>query len=192
MDPIEQVRAWLADAKAGGLPGYDTAVVATATPDGRPSARAVILRGLDGRGFVFFTNTRSRKGRELAANPRAALVLVWDELQRQVRVEGPVEAVAADESDAYFANRPPGHQLSAWVSFQSEPLASRQELERRMEEVRQEFAGRPVPRPDHWGGYRIVPEEIELWEGRPDRLHDRVRFRRQSPGQEWTAQRLWP
>lgn len=191
MDPVVAVQEWLSDARAAGLPGADTMIVATATPDGRPAARAVILRGLDARGFVFYTDTRSRKGRELAANPHAALVLVWDELERQVRVEGRVEEVAPGESNAYFAGRPRGHQLGAWVSRQSEPLGAREQLEERMREVTEQFEGADVPRPPYWGGYRVVPEEIELWEGRPNRLHDRTRYRREADG-GWTAERLWP
>lgn len=189
-NPIASVRAWLDDAREAGILGYDTAILATATPDGRPSARAVILRGLDGRGFVFYTDTRSRKGRELAANPRAALVMQWAELERQVRVEGPVEAVADDEADTYFARRPRGHQVGSWASQQSEALGSRAELEQRFAEVEQRFAGRQVPRPPYWGGYRIVPDDIELWQGRPDRLHDRVRYERAPPG--WRRRHLWP
>jgi pyridoxamine 5'-phosphate oxidase len=190
VNPIEQVHRWLDDARATGMVGWDTAIVATATPDGRPSARAVILRGLDDRGFVFYTDTRSRKGRELAANPRAALVMQWAELERQVRAEGSVHRVAPDESDAYFARRPRGHQLGAWASRQSEVLADRAELERRVADVTAEFAGRVVPRPPYWGGYRITPDVVELWQGRPDRLHDRVRHRRLDG--DWVAERLWP
>ena len=186
------VLSWLEEARAAGLLGPDTMILATATPHGHPSARAVLLRGLDRRGFVFFTDTRSRKGEELGTNPRAALVLVWNELERQVRVEGTVEHVAPDESDAYFVRRPRGHQLGAWVSHQSRPLASREALVARMREVTEQFAGRDVSRPPYWGGYRVVPEEIELWQGRPDRLHDRVRHRRRLDGTGWDAQRLWP
>ena len=191
MDPVEVVQEWLADARDAGLPGADTMIVAT-TAAGRPSARAVILRGLDARGFVFYTDTRSRKGRELAANPQAAVVLVWDELQRQVRAEGRVEQVPPGESDAYFARRPRGHQLGAWASRQSEPLAARADLERRLVEVTGEFAGRAVPRPPYWGGYRLVPEVLELWQGRPDRLHDRICYRRAAGDSGWVAERLWP
>ena len=189
-EPLTQVRAWLEEARDSGLLGWDTAVVATATPDGRPSARAVLLSGFDERGFVFFTDTRSRKGRELAENARAALVMTWAPLERQVRAEGAVEPVAAEESDAYFAGRPRGHQLGAWVSRQSDVLRDRSDLEDRLVEVQREFEGRPVPRPPYWGGYRIVPEEIELWQGRPDRLHHRIRYRRSDVG--WRAELLWP
>lgn len=181
---------WIEDARAAGVLGYDTAFVATATPGGRPSARAVLLRALDERGFVFYTDRRSRKGRELAGNPRAALVMHWAAFERQVRAEGPVTTVSAAESDAYFARRPRGHQLGAWASSQSEILADRRDLEERYEEVRRRFEGADVPRPPYWGGYRIEPEEVELWQGRPDRLHDRVRWRRTPGG--WTAERLWP
>ncbi len=192
MDPVDVVQEWLGEAREGGLPGADTMVVATSTADGAPSARAVILRGLDRRGFVFYTDTRSRKGRELAANPRAAVVLVWDELERQVRAEGRVDAVVPAESDAYFAGRPRGHQLGAWVSRQSEVLVERQDLEREMAEVTERFAGRTVPRPPYWGGYRLVPGVVELWQGRPNRLHDRVRYRRESESSPWVPERLWP
>lgn len=181
---------WIEEARAAEILGYDTAYVATATADGRPSVRAVLLRALDDRGFVFYTDRRSRKGAELAANPRAALVMHWPAFERQVRAEGPVTMVAAAESDAYFARRPRGHQLGAWASNQSEVLADRGDLEDRYEQVRQRFEGADVPRPPYWGGYRIEPEEVELWQGRPDRLHDRVRWRVTPDG--WTAERLWP
>lgn len=189
--PIDVVRDWVEEARAAGILGYDAAVVATSTPDGRPSARAVLLRGLDERGFVFFTDQRSRKGRELAANPRAALVLLWPQLERQIRVEGPVEMISAGESDAYFARRPRGHQLGAWTSRQSEVLTDRSELERSFQEVSARYAGQDVDRPPYWGGYRIVPMEIELWQGRPDRLHERTRFVRVATG-GWRSEQLWP
>ena len=191
-DPLAEVQRWLETAREHGVPGADTMIVATSTPDGRPSARAVILRGLDERGFVFFTDTRSRKGRELAANPRAALVIVWDEEERQVRAEGRVERVTEGESDAYFARRPRGHQLGAWASRQSDVLARRDDLARVMAEVTARFAGRDVPRPPYWGGYRLVPDAVELWEGRPDRLHERIRYRRPSNGTGWVGEWLWP
>ena len=182
--------AWIEEARAAGITGYDTMIVATATPGGLPSARAVLLRALDERGFVFYTDRRSRKGRELAANPRAALVLHWAELERQVRVEGAVSMVAPGESDAYFARRPRGHQLGAWASNQSEVLADRRDLEERYEEARVRFEGADVPRPHYWGGYRIAPEVVELWQGRADRLHERVRWAQAGDG--WTSDRLWP
>ena len=188
--PFDRVREWLDEAEASGLLGWDMAILATATTDGRPSARAVLLRGFDDRGFVFFTDTRSRKGRELAANPQAALVLAWPPTERQIRAEGQVEVVAAEESDAYFAHRPRGHQLGAWISRQSEVLDDRAQLEQRLAEVERDYDGRDVPRPPYWGGYRIVPDEIELWEGRPNRLHHRIRYRRAADG--WRAELLWP
>lgn len=190
VEPFALVQEWLDEARASELLGWDMAVVATATPDGRPSARAVLLRRFDERGFVFFTDTRSRKGREIAANPRAALVLAWPPLERQVRAEGPVELATAAESDAYFAGRPRGSQLGAWASTQSAVLPDRRDLEHRLDEVRHEFDDRAVPRPPYWGGYRIVPTEVELWEGRPDRLHHRVRYRRSGDG--WHRDLLWP
>ena len=182
--------AWIEEARAAEILGYDTVMVATAAPDGLPSVRAVLLRALDERGFVFYTDRRSRKGRELAANPNAALVMHWAQLERQIRAEGRVTMVAPGESDAYFARRPRGHQLGAWASNQSEVLSDRRDLEERYEEVRQRFEGAEVPRPPYWGGYRIEPRQIELWQGRPDRLHDRVRWVRTDDG--WTSDRLWP
>jgi len=190
-DPLALFRRWLDAAQAGLDVGAETMVLATATPDGRPSARAVLLRGLDERGLVAYTDTRSRKGTELAANARGALVFVWPPLERQVRAEGPVVPVSDDEADAYFASRPRGHRLAAWASRQSQPLADRDEIEARMAELTERHRDDDVPRPPWWGGYRLVPAEWEFWAGRENRVHDRVVFRRTSAG-AWERQRLSP
>ena len=170
----------------------DTAPVALATADraGRPSVRMVLLRGVDERGFVFFTNYNSRKGRELDANPEAALCFHWVALDEQIRVEGPVERLGAAESDEYFASRPRGSQLGAWASDQSAPLPSRETLETKYREVEARFGTRAIERPPFWGGYRLIPRAIEFWYGRPDRLHDRVLYTRDDGG--WTITRLYP
>jgi pyridoxamine 5'-phosphate oxidase len=189
-DPLRQFRFWFDQALAAGALDANAMVLATATPDGRPSARVVLLKEISERGFAFFTNYRSRKGRELAANPYAALNFNWPELERQVRAEGTVEMMTAAESDAYFRTRPRDSQLGAWASPQSEPLADRAELEARLAEVAARFAGVEVPRPPHWGGYRLVPEAVEFWQGRPGRLHDRLLYTRTSGG--WRRQRLAP
>jgi pyridoxamine 5'-phosphate oxidase len=189
-DPIAQFRAWFDGATAAGVAEPNAMVLATATPDGRPSARVVLLKGVDERGFAFFTNNRSRKGRELASNPYAALAFFWTEIERQVRVEGAVVAVAPPESDLYFQSRPRDSQLGAWASPQSEVIAGRAELERRRDELAGQFAGGPVPRPPHWGGFRVVPEAVEFWQGRPGRLHDRLRYSRAAGG--WRVERLGP
>jgi pyridoxamine 5'-phosphate oxidase len=190
-DPLRQFQTWFAQVLDANLPQPYGMTLATAAADGTPSARMVLLRGLDERGFVFFTNYDSRKGQELAANPRAALVFYWPQLDRQVRIEGQVEVLAAEESDRYFATRPRESQLSAWASPQSEVIASRKVLERRMEEVQAQFAGGAVPRPPRWGGYRVVPTVIEFWQGRPGRLHDRLCYQRRPDG-SWRLQRLAP
>jgi pyridoxamine 5'-phosphate oxidase len=189
-DPIALVQRWCADAQAAGIEQADAMTLATATPDGRPSARAVLLKGVDARGFAFFTNYESRKARELEANPRAALVLLWVALHRQIRATGTVVRLSEDESDAYFATRPRGSQLGAWASAQSRPLADRAELEARWAALDERYAGAVVPRPPHWGGYRVEPDEIELWQGRANRLHDRVAYTRSDGG--WERLRLQP
>ena len=170
----------------------DTAPVTLATADttGQPSARMVLLRGVDARGFVFFTNYNSRKGRELDANPRGALCIHWVALDEQIRVEGKVERLSDTESDAYFDSRPRGSQLGAWASEQSQVLPSRETLEERYREIERRFVGRDVTRPPFWGGYRIVPHQLEFWYGRPDRLHDRVLYVREATG--WRIERLYP
>ncbi len=189
-DPIEQFGRWMEEALAEGLLLPNTMTLATATADGRPSARMVLLKGFDHRGFVFYTNYASRKGRELASNPRAALVFYWSRLERQVRVEGRVERVADDESDAYFASRPLASRLGAWASHQSAPLETREELEERFAELEREHSGGDVPRPPHWGGWLVHPEAIEFWQGRPNRLHDRFLYTRRHGG--WDRVRLYP
>ncbi|HEV3143572.1 MAG TPA: pyridoxamine 5'-phosphate oxidase, partial [Gemmataceae bacterium] len=190
-DPMQQFRQWLDQALAAALTEATALTLATCTLDGRPSARIVLLKGIDERGFVFFTNYDSRKGKELAANPRAALVCFWADLERQIRIEGRVEKITPEESDAYHRTRPRGSQLGAWTSYQSEVIAGREVLEERLRELEARFGDGEVPRPPHWGGYRLVPEVIEFWQGRPNRLHDRIRYRRLDSGQ-WVMERLAP
>jgi pyridoxamine 5'-phosphate oxidase len=182
---------WFDAAVAAGLPEPNAMALATATPDGIPSVRIVLLKGIDSRGIQFFTNYESRKGRELAANPRAAVALYWQPLSRQVRMEGTVERLTADESDAYFASRPLGSRLGAWASRQGRPIASREELEGALAAASEHHPGDAVPRPGYWGGYRLVPDAIELWEGRPNRLHERVHHLREPDG-SWRSERLSP
>jgi pyridoxamine 5'-phosphate oxidase len=189
-DPITQFHTWLNGALRERIPEPNAMVLATADAQGRPSARTVLLKGVDARGFAFFTHTTSRKGRELAANPDAALVFAWIPIRRQVTVRGRVTPVSTAESDAYFATRPRGSQLAAWASRQSEALADRAALEEQAAAVARRFEGADVPRPEHWGGYRLEPVEVEFWQGRPDRLHDRLRYTRQRD--DWTLERLWP
>lgn len=190
-DPLRQFETWFQQALATNLPEPNAMTLATATPDGQPSARVVLLKAFDASGFTFFTNYASRKGRELAANGRAALLFFWPELQRQVRIEGTIERVTDAESDAYFRSRPLGSRLGAWASEQSEVIASRAVLEERVREAAQRFPDGEVPRPQHWGGFRVRPLTIEFWQGRPDRLHDRLRYRRVQPA-GWRLDRLSP
>lgn len=188
--PLLQVRDWFEQAAASGIIEAERMALATATPDGRPSVRIVLLKGIDEDGIRFFTNYESRKGRELDANPRAAATLYWQPLYRAARLEGPVERLTAAESDAYFASRPRGAQVGAWASAQGSVLQSREELDERVAEIEARFPDR-VPRPDHWGGYRLRPDAVELWQGRPDRLHDREHFLLQDDG-TWRSERLSP
>jgi pyridoxamine 5'-phosphate oxidase len=188
-EPLAPFQRWLDEAWRGE-PNAHSMTLATATPDGRPSARMVLLKGLDSRGFVFYTNLESRKSQELFANPYAALCFMWKSLNRQVRVEGPVEPVGDEDAEAYFASRPRDSQLGAWASDQSRPLESRAALEQRVEEFSRRFAGGRVPRPAYWSGFRVVPQRVEFWQERPFRLHDRLLFIREGEG--WRRRRLFP
>jgi pyridoxamine 5'-phosphate oxidase len=190
-NPFLQFKQWFEQALAAQLPEPNAMTIATAMPDGKPSARMVLLKDFDQRGFVFFTNYNSRKGQELAENPQAALVFWWAELERQVRITGHVEKVAETESDKYFYSRPENSRLGAWASHQSEVIASREVLEQSLQDLQHQYENQEIPRPSHWGGLRVIPTEIEFWQGRPNRLHDRLLYT--SLGDRiWKIQRLSP
>ncbi len=189
-DPIALFNKWFAEAKEAGILLPEAMTLATATAEGVPSARMMLLKGGDQRGFVFFTNYESRKGDELADNPRAAIVLHWPILQRQVRVEGPIGKLTEDESLAYFKSRPRGSRIGAWASEQSRALSTRAEIEKRVKEFDAKYPGEDVPLPPFWGGFRLIPERIEFWQGKLDRLHDRLRYERD--GDRWRVVRLYP
>ncbi|HEY2712246.1 MAG TPA: pyridoxamine 5'-phosphate oxidase [Chthoniobacterales bacterium] len=191
-DPIEQFATWFSTAINSALPDANAMSLATATPEGRPSVRIVLLKAFDQRGFVFFTNYKSGKGRDLDTNPQAALAFYWVQLERQVRIGGRVEKTSREESQGYFHSRPRGSQLGAWVSHQSEVIDARRILEARLAEMTERFAGTEVIElPPHWGGYRVVPETMEFWQGRANRLHDRFLYMRQTDG-SWSLDRLAP
>jgi len=190
-DPFRQFDKWFQEAEGAKIPEPNAMTLASASRDGRPSARTVLLKGVDGRGFVFYTNYESRKGRELDVNPRATLLFPWIALERQVIVEGPVAKVSREESEAYFHSRPLASQLSAWVSQQSSIVTGRKVLDDAMKELEKKYAGLPVPLPPYWGGFRLSPETVEFWQGRRSRLHDRLRYRRETDG-GWIVERLAP
>ncbi|MBW4648825.1 MAG: pyridoxamine 5'-phosphate oxidase [Kastovskya adunca ATA6-11-RM4] len=191
LNPFKQFRRWFEEAVAAELPEPNAMTLATATPEGKPSARIVLLKDFDETGFVFYTNYHSQKGSELVANPWGAIAFWWAQLERQVRIEGQVEKVSAAESDQYYHSRPQGSQLGAWASDQSQAIASREVLETRLQQLKEEYEDKEIPRPPHWGGFRLIPTEIEFWQGRPNRLHDRLRYRRE-PDESWVRERLSP
>ncbi len=188
-DPLQQFGIWMVEAIHAQVPEPTAMSLATVAANGRPSGRIVLLKGVDPKGFVFFTNYQSRKGQELAANPVAALTFMWKELERQVRIEGAVEKVSPEESEAYFATRPLGSRIGAWASPQSEVIANRDWLEERWNALTQQYGENP-PLPPHWGGYRVLPDHLEFWQGRRSRLHDRIAYTRE--GERWKVSRLAP
>ncbi len=190
-DPIKEFGAWFSAAAAAGIPDVNAMSLATATSDGQPSVRVVLLKGFDQRGFVFFTNYASEKGAQMEANPRVGLALYWVQLERQIRINGRVEHTSREESDTYFHSRPRGSQLGAWASRQSEVVDARRVLDARLAEMEERFANREVELPPHWGGYRVQPDRIEFWQGRPNRLHDRFCYTRE-PNGTWAIWRLAP
>jgi pyridoxamine 5'-phosphate oxidase len=190
-DPIVQFKKWFSEAFESGLKEANAMTLATVTPEGRPAARIVLLKEVDQSDFIFYTNYESRKGRELEVTPYAALIFYWGELERQVRVEGEVRLASRSQSETYFRRRPRGHQLSAWASQQSRPVEGRAELEKRLAELEVEYGDAvEVPLPECWGGYRVTPRLMEFWQGRPNRMHDRIEY--VWIGAEWTRRRLWP
>jgi pyridoxamine 5'-phosphate oxidase len=189
-NPFRQFELWFEQALAAQLLEPNAMTLATVTAEGKPDARIVLLKGFDDRGFVFYTNFRSHKGQQLAANPYAALVFLWGDLERQVRIVGSVEKATNEEADSYFYSRPLGSRLGAWASTQSEVVPSREHLLERMTEFESQYQDREIPRPDHWGGFRVIPTEFEFWQGRPSRLHDRLRYWLQNG--EWGIDRLAP
>lgn len=189
-DPVVQFNVWYKAARRLFLPQPDAFTLATAGPGGRPAGRMLLLKGADEKGFVFYTNYDSRKAGEMEANPRAAMVFFWTEFYRQVRVEGRLERVSAEESDAYFASRARGSQVGAWASDQSAEIAGRESLENKCREVERQYEGKVVPRPPNWGGYRLIPDRMEFWQGRPSRLHDRLCYLKEGSG--WRIVRLSP
>jgi pyridoxamine 5'-phosphate oxidase len=190
-DPFRQFEKWFQEAEAAKIPEPNAMTLSTCDLEGRPSARTVLLKGLDGRGFVFYGNYESRKGRELAANPRASLLFPWIAIERQVIAEGKVARISREESETYFHSRPRLSQLGAWASQQSSIVSGRPALEANMKAMEETYAGRAVPLPPNWGGYRLTPETVEFWQGRRNRLHDRLRYRRGKDG-DWAVERLAP